>query len=129
MTCTVSQNGSKGGPVLIIEDDADIRDTLSEVLQGHGYQVATASNGKEGLEALDRIDRPCVILLDLMMPVMSGPEFLEAFHTDTGHDGIPIVIVSAYCELIEGCEDIAEVIPKPMSLQRVLNSVHKYCQC
>jgi CheY-like chemotaxis protein len=68
-----------------------------------------------------------VILLDLMMPVMSGPEFLEAIHDDMSNNRIPIIVVSAYCELLDDGCDVAEVIPKPMSLQAVLKSVNKYC--
>lgn len=64
--------------ILIIEDEKAIRETFRLALEMEGYQVNEASNGKEGLEALSTMPRPCVILLDLMMPVMNGWAFIRA---------------------------------------------------
>ena len=81
--------------ILVVEDDADIRETLREVLTDHGYVVTTACNGREALDALDQITEPSAILLDLMMPVMTGPEFLEELDHRNPPSHSPIVIVSA----------------------------------
>ncbi|MEO5970924.1 MAG: response regulator, partial [Bdellovibrionia bacterium] len=58
--------------ILIIEDEETIRDSLQFFLEFEGYQVYSASNGREGLDILSKLDLPCLILLDLMMPVMDG---------------------------------------------------------
>jgi CheY-like chemotaxis protein len=105
----------------------DIRETLREVLQAEGYSVETACNGREALDVLSNQHRPCVIFLDLMMPVMSGPELLEVLQHDGEAKTIPVVIVSAYCDYIESANGVAEVIPKPMRLSQVLRSAHRFC--
>ena len=66
-----------GSQILIIEDDNDIRDSLCQLLEDEGYRVVSAANGQEGLESLRQLSEPCLILLDLFMPVMDGREFLE----------------------------------------------------
>jgi CheY-like chemotaxis protein len=80
--------------VLVVDDDADIRETLAETLALEGYEAESAPNG---LEALRRADahRPDLILLDLMMPVMNGWEFLRARRTDPRVAGVPVVVFSA----------------------------------
>jgi CheY-like chemotaxis protein len=62
--------------ILIIEDEPDLRETLKELFQLEGFKVLTASNGQEGLKALRESGKPCLIFLDLMMPIMSGWEFI-----------------------------------------------------
>jgi CheY-like chemotaxis protein len=112
--------------VLVVEDDKDIRETLQQVLELEGYRVTTATNGKEGLESLKGIDRPCVILLDLMMPVMNGWEFLEAHRTDTTLATIPVVVVSAAGDKAKSAP-AAGFIKKPVDLESLLNVVRRYC--
>src|SRR4051812_46327475 len=65
--------------ILIVEDDVDIRDSLRQLLEDEGFSVLTAGNGREGLERLKSMSQPCLILLDLLMPVMDGREFLDEF--------------------------------------------------
>lgn len=65
-----------GNTVMVIDDDKAIRESISEILKLKGYNVVPCSNGKEGINFL-RKSAPCLILLDLMMPVMNGWEFLE----------------------------------------------------
>src|SRR4051812_25195654 len=76
----------KAGPmqktkqVLVVEDDASIRELLTELLETESYHVITAQNGADALALFERkIVHPCLILLDLMMPVMDGPTFLKEF--------------------------------------------------
>jgi CheY-like chemotaxis protein len=64
--------------VLVVDDDADIRDAICGVLEGEGYTTLTAENGQMALTLLEKGRRPCVVLLDLMMPVMNGWEFMKA---------------------------------------------------
>jgi CheY-like chemotaxis protein len=117
--------------VLVVEDDADIRDTLRELLNLEGYQTLTASNGKEGLDLLRKVDHPCLILLDLMMPIMNGWEFLEAIEEGKGDTltTIPIVIVSAAGDAARNVKDkAAGFIKKPVDLDRLIQTVNRYCQ-
>src|SRR5215470_5003148 len=90
------RNNSKN--ILLIEDEVDIRTILKDTLEWEGYRVYTASNGKEGMEILEAIPTPCLILLDLMMPVMNGWDFANALETDRGYADIPIVTLSAFSD-------------------------------
>jgi CheY-like chemotaxis protein len=78
----------------VVEDDPDVRLVLEDVLQAEGYIVGTAANGLEALNAL-REQRYGVVLLDLMMPVMNGWQFLEAQAADPALAAIPVVAVTA----------------------------------
>ncbi len=80
--------------VLVVDDDPDILDAICDILGAEGYRVARA---RHGLEALGRVEeeRPAIILLDLMMPVMDGLAFAQALRRTPTHENIPIVIISA----------------------------------
>lgn len=84
-----------GGPVLLVEDDLDIAEAILDVLMDEGYEVAHATNGREALELLHSQPRPAVILLDLMMPEMDGPEFRAEQLRDPKLSSIPVVVLSA----------------------------------
>jgi CheY-like chemotaxis protein len=122
-----SLNGHGQGGILVVEDDPDIRDTFREVLEAEGYRVSTAANGQEGLERLEEIHKPCLVLLDLMMPVMSGPEFLEAMRQRDGLGPVPVVIVSAWPDEAEKTQGAQGFMAKPVNLDRLLALVHHYC--
>ena len=116
----------KCSSVLIVEDERDIRETLKQVLELEGYNAITASNGKEAIEMLATIPRPCLILLDLMMPVMDGWQFLEAQREDIILATIPVVIVSAAGEKAKSAGASA-FIKKPVELDCLLSLVKQYC--
>jgi CheY-like chemotaxis protein len=107
--------------VLIIEDDADIREALAELLQAAGYECAGAANGAEGLVQVRR-QRPDVILLDLMMPVMDGWQFRAHQRWDATMSDIPIVVMSA-SERGGDLEGAAACLPKPYSVDDLLDAV------
>ncbi len=115
-----------GAPILVVEDDVDIRECYQSLLERAGYRVTTAKNGQEALDELER-QRPALILLDLMMPVMSGPEFLEVMRSDSKSDDIPVLIVSAYGELADATTGVAGFLRKPVELETLLAAVSKYC--
>ena len=95
--------------VMIIDDDVDVRESLAEVLDDHGYPSIVAANGKEALERLRALrDRPCLILLDLMMPVMDGRAFRAAQQSDAELGSIPVLIFSAQTN-----GERARVAPRP----------------
>jgi signal transduction histidine kinase/DNA-binding response OmpR family regulator len=84
----------EGGPVLIVEDDPLSRSLLHDAIEKLGARVVTAEDGSVGLARV-REQRPCLILLDLMMPVMDGFEFLEELRREPGGADIPVVVVTA----------------------------------
>jgi CheY-like chemotaxis protein len=115
--------------ILIIEDDPDITDSLRDALEGEGYSVATAHNGRDGIHSLQRQGRhPCMVLLDLMMPVMNGWQFLEAKGKEEGLAPIPVVVVSAYADKAASVRsETAGFVAKPIDLTQLLEVVHRLC--
>jgi CheY-like chemotaxis protein len=85
------QNGSS---VLVIDDEKDIRDMLTFALKASGFQVLTAADGMEGIDAIRR-DAPGAVVLDLMMPRMNGYEVLNAMRDDGILADLPVVILTA----------------------------------
>ena len=112
--------------VLIVEDEETIRDTLRLSLELEGYEVRTACNGKEALEVLPRMRRPCLILLDLMMPVMDGWGFVDAVDKDVTLATIPIVVVTAFSGS-EKSIHAKQIVKKPFDLNELLHIVGQYC--
>lgn len=115
--------------VLVIDDDDDIRETLSEVLQEVGYSVACASQGAEALEILRDV-RPRVILLDLNMPIMSGAEFRAAQNSDPALSSIPTIVMTAIDRRPGPILGIAaeEVLAKPFRLPELLALLDLYLE-
>jgi CheY-like chemotaxis protein len=87
--------------------------------------VISARNGREGLRALQQGNAPCIILLDWMMPVMNGPEFLEAIERDPQYADIPILVVTAFA----GKDNTipARHLQKPVSTEDLLREVRACC--
>lgn len=113
--------------ILLVEDDADIRTTLKEVLELEGYDVVPAGNGKEAFDALSGMqDYPCLILLDLMMPIMNGWEFLEAQQTEKAISDIPVVVVSAAGDKARSAKAHG-FIKKPIEVDGLLRMIKQYC--
>jgi CheY-like chemotaxis protein len=112
--------------VLLVEDDEDIRATLGEFLSGQGYEVETASNGQEGLKRLEK-HKPGLVLLDLMMPVMNGWEFLEKKKTEPPEiSKVPVLVISA----VPGQPYVPgalATLKKPIDLHRLMDFVELYC--
>ena len=115
--------------VLIIEDDDEIREILAEMLSERGYPVATARNGVEGLAVLRSSMPPCVVLLDLMMPVMDGWALRAEMLADPALAHIPVVVVSGAADLEQKTSQLhaACVITKPVKWPVLLDSVRAYC--
>jgi CheY-like chemotaxis protein len=118
----------KAHSILLVEDDDFIRQEISEALEDEGYQVSTAAHGKEALAILAEGTRPSVVLLDLMMPVMNGWEFLKAFKKEDRFTGIPVVILSAFADratIIGG--DAISVLRKPINLNALFSVLDEHC--
>lgn len=86
--------GSNSGPVLVVEDDAELRELERRALEKAGMQVVTAENGRVALERIGE-GVPRIILLDLMMPEMDGFEFLDALREKVEWRSIPVIVVTA----------------------------------
>ena len=110
--------------VLVIEDDAGIRELLTDLLQGDGYAV-TATDSALGAATLVRRLLPRVILLDLGLPYRSGGALLHDLKTDPATAGIPILVVSALAETLtpERRAMTAGVVAKPFSPDTLLSAV------
>ena len=123
-------SGQSAPNILIVEDEFLIRDALTEFLEEEGYIVAGAANGQEALNFLRKGTRPDLILLDLMMPVMSGTQFLVEQQQDLALAAIPVVLLSADRNSQEKVLSSApvEYLEKPIRLTDLLDTVERYCQ-
>ncbi len=116
--------------ILIVEDDADLREALSEILRDEGYDVAGAAHGGEALDRLrGDFRRPALILLDLTMPVMNGWQFRAEQRRDPDLSDIPVVVLSGGDRLTEqmGPLGIQEYVRKPIELDRLLAAIRRHC--
>jgi two-component system, chemotaxis family, chemotaxis protein CheY len=115
--------------VLVVEDDRDIQLAVRDVLELEGYLVETADNGRQALEILERDPRPCLILLDLMMPVMNGHELSARLKGDPRLATNPVVLMSADQHLEEKAKllDAQGILPKPVDIYALLELVESYC--
>jgi CheY-like chemotaxis protein len=113
--------------VMVVEDYEDIREVVAETLRDEGYDVLEAEHGKRALELLDSVkDQPCLVLLDLMMPVMGGVELLARLEQSHRLAALPVVVVSA-----GGCADDVPLarrfVRKPPSEELLKQLVHEFC--
>ena len=113
--------------ILVVEDDDDIREGVCDILRHEGYDVREAEHGKRALETLEAMDNePCLVLLDLMMPVMNGPELLQILQETHRLASLPIVVISA-----GGSPDDApgatKFMRKPASIDLLLHLVGEFC--
>ena len=117
-------------PVLVVEDHDDTRQMVQDFLDAHGFQTVGAPNGAVGLTVLKH-SRPCLILLDLTMPVMDGWRFREEQSrlTDRQLKDTPVLILSAIPDLDRQARALGavDVIPKPIDFDRMLDVVRAHC--
>ena len=122
---------NRGGLVFIVDDDADVRESIAEVLEDVGYRTMGAGNGEEALRTLRAASRmPCVILLDIMMPVMDGWQFRAEQRLDPRLSAIPVVVVTAHAGPGDTTEEIdaAEHLRKPIRVDLLLSTIRKFCE-
>lgn len=102
------------GPILVIDDDPEIRTLIRRVLEGEGYSVVTACDGLEALQAYER-HRPALLFVDLMMPRLDGEELLRLL----GPPRPPVVLVTASARRLEVCEHfgVDDALEKPFELE------------
>ncbi|MEO7192082.1 MAG: response regulator [Vicinamibacterales bacterium] len=121
--------GRPTSPILIVEDDTDIRTMMAVLLETQGYAAVVASDGIEAL-SMARNLKPCLILLDLMMPVMDGPTFRHAQWQDPTISEIPVIILSAHPQASGIARELQAVsyLEKPVSFDALLQTVHNVCE-
>jgi len=114
------------GEILIVDDDADLRETVELLLDDSGYDVTAVANGRAALDQLKGGARPDLILLDLMMPEMNGWQFLERAQADSILDSIPVVIMTARkgADLLPAPSK--QVLHKPFDSDELLRTVARY---
>jgi len=128
MTAVDGEDGRSRKSVLLVEDDDDIRECLSELLADAGYGVVTAPNGAVALAYLQKCEHPCLILLDLIMPVMNGSELLSALRSDDVLAPLPVVVVSATPEEALNVRPLTQgFVKKPVDFELLLELVGRYC--
>jgi DNA-binding response OmpR family regulator len=110
--------------LLLVEDDRDVREAIAEVLEQEGYAVVQARSGVEAIRWLnDAPAKPAAILLDLMMPIMDGWEFMSRWQKNQAWSSIPIVVISADSnakERIEALQTTAAYMRKPIDIDELL---------
>lgn len=116
--------------VLVVEDDYDMQDAISESLETEGHETTCVSNGQEALDYLRSGHPVCVILLDLMMPVMNGWEFRERQLESSDLASIPVVVVTADGRAAEKAQQLLAdgFLRKPLVANELLSTVEKFCQ-
>ncbi len=114
-------------PVLIVEDDDDLREMMAQLLTLEGFRAETAPNGRAALDYLRRDDLPDLILLDLMMPIMDGWEFRRLQSEDPRLADLPVIVLSALEPPKTSDLGGATFLTKPLDFDRLLELVRRYC--
>lgn len=115
--------------ILLVDDDIPSVEALKELLEGAGYSVACAGNGREALDLLREAGPYCVIVLDIMMPVMNGYEFREAQMKDPKLASIPVIVITADGRAREKARQIGtqRYLRKPLSPPELLRAIEELC--
>jgi two-component system chemotaxis response regulator CheY len=112
--------------ILIVEDDADLREAVAELLQDHGYGTCQVANGVEALEVLRERSSACLMLLDLMMPVMNGWELLARIE-EGAVSPVPDVVIMTALEMAPRTGG-RKVLLKPLNIEQLLSEVDGRCR-
>ena len=117
--------------VLVVDDDAEIRELLRVALEGEDYDVACVGNGREALNHLRSHADTCIILLDLMLPVMDAADFRAAQHQDRSLAWIPVILMSGAPDSERLARELGarRLIRKPLDLDAVREALHSVDCC
>jgi CheY-like chemotaxis protein len=120
---------SSSPTVMVVEDDRDSREMLCDYLERHGYRAVSAADGQEALGLLDEVASLCLILLDLMMPIMNGWQFRDRQRAHSRFADVPVVILSAFppSSRDSSALEVERVLTKPIDLREILKIVKSYC--
>jgi CheY-like chemotaxis protein len=114
--------------VLVVDDDRDLRDALCSALEESGFSAVGCGDGRQALDYLKSAPKPALILLDWMMPVMSGGEFRQVQVQDERIADIPVVVISAHvkADLFGVSEGVKSLLRKPFPLGELIAQVERY---
>jgi CheY-like chemotaxis protein len=116
--------------VLVVDDDDGIREALVELLADAGHAAISVANGQAALDYLRRAHTPpCLILLDLMMPIMDGETFRQKQLADPVLRRIPVVVLTAAGREAASKVPADGVLLKPVTLDETLAAIHRHCPC
>jgi CheY-like chemotaxis protein len=120
------------GTILVVDDEPDVRTMFTQLLKDAGYKTLEAANGKEAVDMAEQ-KRPDLILMDLMMPVMSGVEATKMIRKMNGLGKIPIIAITAYelWQLVLPEEEIQlwqAVLKKPVPIEKLLECVERFLE-
>ncbi|HEX2445460.1 MAG TPA: response regulator [Vicinamibacterales bacterium] len=114
--------------VLIVEDDADLRELMQHLLRTAGYETCCAGNGRDALDQMQDC-KPALVLLDLHMPVMDGFEFRRRQLADPGKADVPVVAVTAHYDPHEVEARLhIKCLHKPLSVDHILTELQQACE-
>jgi CheY-like chemotaxis protein len=110
--------------VIVVDDEEDVRENLRDLLEASGFRVETAANGADALQRLRAVEHPCVILLDLLMPVMDGWQFLAEMSRDPLLAPIPVCICTSAPDRAPAGYAL---LKKPVDVVVLLDEVRRNC--
>ncbi|HLG18633.1 MAG TPA: response regulator [Bdellovibrionota bacterium] len=126
---TQREDPAHGKSILVLEDDPTIRLALAELFKMEGFAAEMAEHGMDALRRIKNGYRPCLIILDLMMPNMDGIQFMDEIRRIPGAADTPVVVLSGdgrAKEKIAG-RKVAETITKPVDIDRLIDLARRYC--
>ncbi len=113
--------------ILLVEDDAAIREGVADGLEFEGYQASGVANGREALDWLEREGAPAAVVLDLLMPVMNGAQLLERLHADPRWAAVPAVLMSAAMPGGDALPRADAYLHKPFELAELVAALSRWC--
>jgi len=111
--------------VLVVEDEEDLRDMMRDALELSGYAVVTAEDGRDALDKIGGIENLCLIVLDLLMPVMNGWDFVEKLRQRAELASVPVVVHSSAPGPTPA--GVARVLQKPVPFESLISVIREYC--
>lgn len=111
--------------VLVVEDEEDLREMMRDALELNGYAVVTATDGKDALGKIDDIGHLCLVILDLLMPELSGWDFFAAMRARPHLASVPVVVHTSAPD--QAPAGVTRVLQKPLMFERLLSVVQEYC--
>jgi CheY-like chemotaxis protein len=110
--------------ILVVDDELDIRESLQELFEDAGFQVLTAADGVEALAVMDG-EPPCIVILDLLMPGLTGDQVYDSMRRDDRLRAVPVIIATS--DPARAPRDVP-VLRKPIDVGRLLDAVRQYCR-
>lgn len=122
----IPTSASEVNPILVVEDDADLREVLAESLRLEGHEVLESVDGLDALERLRGGARPALVVLDLVMPRMDGRQLLTTMRADAALADIPVVLVTGTPPR-DLAEAVDAILKKPIGIQDLLRCIGRRC--